>query len=104
MNVYLVKLTITSNHYEKVNRVLIRAKGHFQASRYGIYLESYNPKNLDWTENRVVELDKQFSYLASSQKVKFSDIDTLSQYLPIYTASDVELKSSGNFKECHPKL
>lgn len=104
MNVYLVKLTIHCGEYEKTNQVLVRASSHSIAGNYAIYSESHDPANLDWSENRVVDMFGEFAYGASTVKVCSSDVAALSKYLRIFTADVSELLQSGNFQEhCYVK-
>ncbi len=99
MNTYLVTTTIFTGECKNHSRILIRANSHSLASHYAIYWEAQKPEALDWSENRVVEMDGKFGYSTSSQKVKSSDVETLSQYLPILTADLSELLQSGNYIE-----
>ena len=98
MNVYLAKLTIYCGEYEKTNIVLVQASSHSIASDYAIYIESHDPKNLDWSEDPVEDMFGEFAYRCSyTETVCSSEVAVLSKHLPIFTADISELLQSGNY-------
>lgn len=99
MNTYFVKIFIQTGEYEKVAHTLIQANSFSIAIQYGIYAESHDPDNLDWSENRVIDMNGEFAYHANAQKVKREDVLVMSKYLPVMKASLDELLTSGNYKD-----
>jgi hypothetical protein len=99
MNNYLVKIRINAGEYEKNTHQLVQANSFSLAMHYGIYAESHDPENLDWSENRVIDMGGEFAYHASAEKIKQADFEVMSKYLPVMRASLDELLASGNYKD-----
>ncbi|NGZ66566.1 hypothetical protein G6Z92_06150 [Vibrio aestuarianus subsp. cardii] len=99
MNTYLVKIYIQTGEYQKVTHNLIQANSFSAAIHYGIYAESHDPEKLDWSESRVVDMGGEFAYHASAEKIKQTDFEVMSKYLPVMVASLDELLTSGNYKD-----
>lgn len=98
MLVYKVTLSIIIGEHEKASTTFVRAACFQLANDYAIYLESHDPKNLDWSEDKfVLDQNGEFAYQASAEKVKHNDISTLERYFPIYRCDETELNNSGNY-------
>lgn len=99
MRHYLVTVEINAGEYEKHSTYLIRASSFDLASNYAIFCEAHMPEELDWSEDRVVDMHGEFAYRSNVQKVSLEDAVVWEKYFPVHTASLSELLKSGNFKE-----
>ncbi|WP_318433671.1 hypothetical protein [Photobacterium leiognathi] len=97
-SLFKVTVQIIAGEHEKSTTTFVQASCLRLAVDYAIYLESHDPENLDWSEDKfVLEQNGEFAYQASAEKVKHNDIGTLERYFSIYRCDETELNNSGNY-------
>ncbi|BCL74125.1 hypothetical protein TUMSATVNIG1_61090 (plasmid) [Vibrio nigripulchritudo] len=98
---YLVKKTIITGEYEKLNSSIVIAPTRELAELYGCYVESHNTDSLEWDENTVTDGFGEFVYYAKAIEMPLADYHVLAKYNFVSRFRASELLGAGNFAKVH---